>query len=158
MGKTCSLQHLQRQPCSFWPLGPHGKSPSGPNPLDTPASLLQVGSNSHCQSLGFLCPPELNKTCGDRVWTKRKDAFNPYAGRRENTVGSCLTEPVSPPLGIEGLMQLAFSFRGWRYTTKGVRVLNALFLHCLETVNRQGCFLDLAVGPGGWVLCPWGIS
>ena len=45
-------------------------------------------------------------------------------------------------------MQLAFSFRGWRYTTKGVGVLNALFLHCLERVNRP----EQVAGFGVWQL------
>ena len=53
------------------------------------------------------------------------------------------------------------SGRGWRYTTKGVGIQIALFLHCLETVNRPesgSWFLGLAIDPGGWVHCPLRIS
>ena len=70
----------------------------------------------HCchWNLGFLCPLEPNKICRDRVWRKQKDGFNHQAGRRENTVGSCLKDPVSPPLGIQGIIQSGLTVRGWR--------------------------------------------
>ena len=92
--------------------------------------------------------PQLNKTCGDRVWSKQNNGFNHYAGRRENTVVSCLKDPVSPPLGIEGLIQLVLTVRDWRYTTKSVGVLNDLFLGCLETAKARVRYLFL--GAGSW--------
>ena len=70
-------------------------------------------------------------------------------------------ESVSPPWLSKGIIQLTLTVRGLRCTTKGVGVLNDLFLGCLETVNRPesgSWFLGLAVGPDGWVHFLGGIS
>ena len=79
----------------------------------------------------------------------------------ENTIGSCLKEPVSPPSGIQGIIQLGLTVRAWRYGTKCVGVLNSLFC-TVGKLSIGQCqvarYLDLAVGPCGWVHCPLGIS
>ena len=49
--------------------------------------------------------------------------------------------------------------RGGRYGTKGVGVLNSLFLTVWKQPIGQcqvARCLGLAVGPGSWVHCPWG--
>ena len=70
--------------------------------------------------------------------------------------GACL-----PFIGNPGDQKVGLTVRAWRYGTKGVGVLNSLFC----TVGKQSIgqcqvarYLGLAIGPGGWVHCPLGIS
>ena len=48
-------------------------------------------------------------------------------------IGPCLKETVSPPSGIQGIIQSGLTVRAWRYGTKGVGVLTSLFC----TVGKQ---------------------
>ena len=74
-------------------------------------------------------------------------------------VGSHLKELVSPPSGIQGIKQSGLTVKGGRYGTKGIGVLNSLFLTVWKQPIGQcqvARCLGLAVGPGSWVHCPWG--
>ena len=74
-------------------------------------------------------------------------------------IGPCLKETVSPPSGIQGIIQLGLTVRAWRYGTKSVGVLNSLFC-TVGKLSIGQCqvarYLDLAVGPGGWVPLSFG--